>query len=196
MPLFGPRRPAPITGEGGVGRNRGRLIGTIAGALGIPGASIVGRYYDRRRNERLENQLHGTPQRPVFDQAGLDLGALTGSGQYNQVGNIPGIGQPFNPNVGQNFGFQYATPNQPGLTDYGSGYNTNPNQQQMQSAWNQLFNPAQGTPTNQAPTSQAAGSNTWLEGQGARDYVDAGRWGTASNYLAAHARLNPGYRAR
>lgn len=179
-PFFGGRRPAPITGENWAGQNRGRLIGTGLGFLGVPGAGLIGRWIDRRRNNRLEDQLHGMPA-PY--QGGP--GGITGPGQaqtnYNQTGYIPGLPGSHMPGA-PNFGFQYGTVNTPGLTDYGNPYNTNPTEGDMQSAWNQLFNPSPAPtgPRRGRRSGQSAGGRTVLEGQAAQDAVEGMQWGSGN----------------
>lgn len=170
-PFFGPRRPAPITGENWAGQNRGRLIGTGLGFLGVPGASLIGRWVDRRRNERAEDRLHGMPA-PYQGPTPSLPGPTPVQTNFNQTGYIPGVNAPT-----PGFGFQYAPVNTPGLADYGSPYNPNPSEGDMRSAWNQLFNPSPA-PVRSRRTSQSAGSRTALEGQAARDFVEGSQWGS------------------
>lgn len=169
----GPRR-GDLSGQNWFQRNLFRLIGT---ALPTPGAGTVGSFVDRRRAIARENEIYG-PDRMTLPQVPgtIDPGQFTNT-PINQTGYIPGIntGSP-----GTNFGFNYATPNTPGLPDYGQP-NPNPTEQQMQSAWNQLFRPA--TPVARSGprggrTTQSAGARTALTGDAAQGFVEGAQWGS------------------
>jgi hypothetical protein len=177
-PFFGSRRPPPITGENWAGQNRGRLIGTGLGFLGVPGAGLIGRWVDRRRNNRLEDQLHGMPA-PYQGAPGGVTGPGPAQTSYNQTGYIPGLPGSNMPGA-PNFGFQYSPVNTPGLTDYGNPYNTSPTEGGMQSAWNQLFNPSTAPVRRVRPSGHSAGSRTVLEGAAAQDAVEGMQWGSGN----------------
>jgi hypothetical protein len=134
--------------------------------------------YDRRRNERLENQIYG-PQRPNIGGQFEGYGPVETN--YNQTGYVPGMGQPFT-GQGTNFGFNYANPSTPGLPDYGQP-NPSPTEQQMQSGWAQLFRPAAPlgpTGPRGGRTHQSAGARTALTGDAAQSFVEGAQQGSGN----------------